>query len=136
MHIILSSFKFSDGSGQMSHKNILLVDDEIDICEVIAFQLEDAGFKVKYTTKTVEALEIMKGEDVDLILSDLRMADGGGMLLLENKQHAKNANMKILIMSGYAEGMGEEAQKKGAYRILNKPISIENLKIAIAEALD
>ena len=63
---------------------ILIVDDEIDLRDSIAFDYKRKGFNVLVASSGNEAFEIVKKNKVNVVLSDVRMPDGDGIELLYN----------------------------------------------------
>src|SRR6478736_4081441 len=86
-----------------TQKTILVVDDEVDLCEILQFDLEDAGFKVFIAFRASDALAILQKHKVDLIVSDIRMPGGDGVYLLGEvrKQHFENP--PVIFVSGFAD---------------------------------
>lgn len=114
---------------------ILIIDDEPDICEVLSFQLEDAGFEVDFSVTTVDGINKLSSSHYDVVISDLRMSDGGGLLVLSKISEFNNQNIKVIIMSGNTEEFKDETLKKGAHCILSKPIGVDILKSKINELI-
>ena len=63
--------------------NILVVDDEEDICEILQYNLEKAGFKVKTVLSSEEALSVISSEKFDLLLLDIMMGGISGLKLAQ-----------------------------------------------------
>ena len=108
---------------------ILIVDDEVEILELFKEILEEEGYKV-YTAENAQvALDILRKEDFDLILSDMRMPQLSGEDFLEIVRKI-NDYTTFIIMTAY--GTIENAvscTKKGAYEYLTKPIDFSSPKI-------
>jgi DNA-binding NtrC family response regulator len=88
-------------------KNILVVDDEMRIRDIYKKLLADEGFRVFDAPNASEANELIKKEDIDLALLDLRMAEVNGGTLYEVIQmfHKK---LKVIVTSVY----GLDKQKR------------------------
>ena len=67
----------------MSNKTLLIVDDEADIRDLLRVEFEMEGMRVLQAANGREALRTIEREPVDLILSDLRMPGGSGLLMLD-----------------------------------------------------
>jgi DNA-binding response OmpR family regulator len=115
---------------------LLIIDDEPDICEVVSLQLEDEGFYVESATTTVEGIEKLKTKSFDIVISDLRMSDGGALRVIENKDYFMNPEVPIVIMSGNTHDYKHELQNSGACCILEKPISLVELIERIRRILE
>lgn len=114
---------------------ILLVDDEPDILEIFAIELEYAGYNIEPANNGAEALEKFKAGGIAAILSDIRMAGGDGIELLEQIRSISPANPPMLFMTGFADINQQEALDKGAAGFFHKPIDgntlVEGLKHAL-----
>lgn len=78
--------------------NILVVDDEPLICEIIKVYLENLG-SVKSAPSAIEALEVLKNEEFNLIISDFYMPEMTGLELVQKLRHENN-QVPVLLMSG------------------------------------
>ena len=63
-------------------KKILLVDDEVELCDLMAFQLRDEGYEVTQAYGMNEATELFTQADPDVVLSDMQMPGGSGLDLV------------------------------------------------------
>src|SRR5690348_9268687 len=103
--------------GHMKNKDgkftILVVDDEKELRELIAESLSLRGYSVLLASGGIEALEIAKKESVDVIVSDVRMPKGDGIMLLRELKKCQ-VPAPIIMMSGFADITGEDAIKLGA----------------------
>lgn len=114
---------------------ILLVDDEPDILEIFAIELEYAGYNIEPASNGTEAIEKFKAGGIAAILSDIRMAGGDGIELLERVREISPASPPLLFMTGFADINQQEALDKGAAGFFHKPIDgttlVEGLKHAL-----
>ncbi len=106
---------------------VLIVDDEIDICEMMAFSFESQGFETLTAGDAAQALELVKSADPDLVISDIRMPRGGGMKLLEDIKALNKARPKVFLITGYSDRSRDEAIALGAEDVLPKPIKLQAL---------
>jgi DNA-binding NtrC family response regulator len=121
----------------VSHPSILVVDDEpnslFGICQV----LTDEGFHTISAKNGIEALEKLKTNSVNLIITDEKMSDlGGTELLLEVKK--THQNIPVILITAYGSvSMAVEALKNGAFYFFEKPIfdKLERFFIIIRQAL-
>ena len=114
---------------------VLVVDDEPTLCDIIVFDLEDAGYKTLVAHGGYEALEIIKSQRVDAIISDIRMQLGTGIELLEGVKRLMSESPVVLLMSGFSDLTLEDAYDKGAEVVLSKPVKPEQLLTALESAL-
>jgi DNA-binding NtrC family response regulator len=76
---------------------ILIVDDDRNLCKILKALLEKSGFSVLVTHDVDSALPIIKEQDLDLIITDLKMPGKSGMDLLSLSKAEKPATPVILI---------------------------------------
>ena len=116
-------------------KIILVVDDELGYRDMLQMDLAAQGFKVITAGGGVEALDILKEEKVDLLLTDMKMPqmDGLDTVIAAKKHHP---GIPIVLMTGYAvEDRVERALRLKATTCLKKPFDIEELAKIIHDAL-
>jgi len=112
-------------------KTILVVDDELGYRQMIHMDLTGQGFNVLMASGGFEALEILKKETVDLVLTDMKMPkmDGLDVVVAVKKNHP---GIPIVLMTGYAvEDRVEKALSLKAAICLKKPFALEDLTAAI-----
>jgi CheY-like chemotaxis protein len=119
-------------------ETILLVEDEHAVRSVASRILLNQGYFVLAACSAEEALTIAErvSGDIDLVLSDVVMPDMGGPQLIK-RLLAKWPGMKVLFMSGYAEG--DKLQVGAEYpgpSFLQKPFSAESLILTVRGVLD
>lgn len=112
---------------ELNGKTILVVDDEADLREIVASELEFMGALVTQAENVSEAKQVLKSKRMDLIISDIRMPGGTGIDLL---RFIKEQNIKIpptILITGFADITIEDALNSGAEALLNKPFKLEEL---------
>jgi CheY-like chemotaxis protein len=112
-------------------KTILVVDDEVDLCEILQFDLEDSGYSVFTAYRAAEALEILQKQSIDLIVSDIRMPGGDGVYLLNEVRGKHFEKPPVIFVSGFADVTVAEAFHKGVVAFIAKPLSFETLLDAV-----
>ena len=117
---------------------ILVVDDEQDICNMVAEILKDEGYKVITAYGYNSALDIIKNENINLILTDIWMDNNtvAGLELLESS--IKNNHLTpVIMMSGHGNiETAMKAAKSGAFDFIEKPFKSERLILLIEKALE
>ena len=85
-------------------KNILIVDDEVDILDIIGPFLTQEGFKVLTATGGKKAIDILKkrGKKIDLVILDKMMPDMDGLDVLKEMRRM-GVKAKVVILSGSLE---------------------------------
>jgi CheY-like chemotaxis protein len=119
-------------------ETILLVEDEDAVRSVASRVLLNQGYTVIQARNGEEALQLLDelGDTVDLILTDVVMPDMGG-LALAGELRARWPDLKLLYMSGYAEGDKlEPGMQESPTFFLPKPFSAEDLVLKVREALE
>jgi DNA-binding NtrC family response regulator len=101
-------------------KKILLVDDEQDFSQLMMFWLESKGYSVIIAMDGEAAVEVLKKEKVDIVLTDLRMPKMDGVDLIK-KIRESDKNMPIIVISAYVDDpKATEAIKYGISGIFCK----------------
>jgi len=113
--------------------NILIVDDEEEICISLSRLLQARGYKCRYCTASTDVLEELEHNLTDLILMDIRMPAMSGIDLLKilRKTHP---SLPIAIISGHASiGEAVEAMRYGVLDVFTKPLKMPLLLKEIAK---
>lgn len=111
------------------NERILLVDDEPEIREILADLLEDEGYNVLQAEDGEEAFNLFMSQDIDLVITDVRMPNKNGIELLKDiKQSGKDVD--VIILTGQSDELTAiDCLRAGAYDYLLKPI--EELDIMV-----
>ena len=116
--------------------HILVVDDEASMCELLDFMLEREGYAVSTAGSGKEAVAMIEKREIDLLLSDIRLGDMTGIDVLRAAK-AKNPGTVVIMISAYASAeTAVQAMNDGAYDYLPKPFDNNELKQAVARALE
>ncbi|MEX0884956.1 MAG: response regulator [Phycisphaeraceae bacterium] len=113
---------------------ILLIDDHADTLTLQAMLLRRRGYEV-HTAGSVEAARTVAGaQRLDLVISDIRLPDGSGLVLLEELR--QRFKLPTIAITGLAEqDAGPEAAAAGIDRVLVKPIAPDQLIEAVERLL-
>ena len=114
------------------NKKLLLVEDDIDISESLSEILASMHFDVRIAQNGLEGFEILKGEDFDIVLSDIHMPKMDGFDFIKNSLVLK-PNLKFLFMTGFASYTTEQLNSLNPRAILRKPFSTADLQKALAD---
>lgn len=121
------------------NETILLVEDEAALRLITSRALAMFNYQVLTATNGREALELwdQHRDEIDLVLTDLRMPQGlSGLELAENLSNSK-PSLKIIIMSGYSLEIAQLSQAGSEnYRFLAKPFDLKTLSETIRHCLD
>ncbi len=109
------------------NKTILIVDDDLSILEVLEARLGTAGFAIIKASSGQEALEILRKQKVDLLVSDIKMPEMSG-LQLQSKASAMLPKLPIILLTAYGTiPDAVDAVKGGALDYLTKPFDGKEL---------
>lgn len=111
----------------MNSKKLLIVDDEQGIRESLKEYLEFEGYEANVASCGEDALLLVRDNDFDLIISDIRMPKGDGKFLVQNLKQYKPNCPPLIFMSGFSDLTVEEAYNLGARGIISKPFSPQEL---------
>ena len=106
---------------------LLLVDDEADLCQVLSWDFEDVGIQVTTAYGGNEAIDLLKGNQFDVVLSDIKMPNGDGVELLEYI-HKNRVEIKgVFLMTGYSDYPVKDLMEMGLNKLFKKPIEVDEL---------
>ncbi|NIA05806.1 MAG: response regulator [Proteobacteria bacterium] len=115
---------------------VLVVDDEPNYLIVLSELLRDAGFEVFTAQNGKEALPIVRGADLDVLISDIKMPGMDGIELLENVKNL-NRELPVILITAYAEvKKAVDAMRLGAFNYLAKPFPNEALLASVDKAIE
>ena len=115
--------------------HILVAEDNREHREALARIFGRCGYRVTTAGDGAEALGVLAGADVDLVVTDLRMPRLGGMALLRELREI-HPEVPVIIVTAYGDDVSAlEAVEWGAVAFLQKPIRREQILAAAARAL-
>ena len=113
-------------------KTLLVVDDEVDLRDIVASELEFMGAKVIQAENISVAQKVLSENKIDLVVSDIRMPGGTGIDLLDAMKARDVNSPPIILITGFADITVEDAFNKGAEALMNKPFRLDDLiKMAV-----
>jgi CheY-like chemotaxis protein len=115
--------------------SIMVVDDEVDLVDILAEELQDFGYTVYSANGGGEAIEKLQKTNVDLVITDIKMPAGTGLDLLSSSKELDPSVPIFLMMTGYSDYDEQQLIEKGATKLLSKPIDFKNLALVIKEQL-
>jgi DNA-binding NtrC family response regulator len=115
---------------------ILAVDDDSTSLRVLSGHLTHFGFDVTAATGGLQALEYIEQHEFDLVISDLRMPDIDGIMLLEEIRRRELQIPFIVVTACGSIESAVAATRKGACDYLEKPFNPEILQLTVQRALD
>ncbi len=115
--------------------NILIVDDDQDICDYMKTMLETAGYSVSTLSDPTEATDLIRAEEFHLLIIDLMMPKMDGIELIQRIRKI-DSDIAIIVFTGYASvETAVEALKLDVSDYVRKPFDIEEFRDKIAEIL-
>jgi len=115
---------------------IMVVDDEEGVRDVLSRYLSRAGYQYITASDGIEALVLLKDEDIALILSDITMPGMDGLQLLDQVKLLDPDMPMIMITALRDIEMAIQAMKRGAQDYIPKPFNFDAVSISIARALE
>jgi two-component system, NtrC family, nitrogen regulation response regulator NtrX len=117
-------------------KSVLVIDDEIQICESIKMILEYEGYDVEFTTSANKGLEVFSSKDFAAVFLDIQMPEMNGFEVLKKiKEQKQSASVIIISAHGSVEN-AIKATRLGAFDFLEKPIDRDKLLISVRNATE
>ena len=114
---------------------ILVVDDDIGICESLSETLRSDGYEVITAVDGKSALEILKRDSIDLAMIDVRLPRIDGMALLDWILENHVPVQVVMISAHGTVGLAVEATRKGAFDFLEKPLQMDRVAVTVRNAL-
>ena len=115
---------------------ILVVDDELSMREFLSILLRKLGHEVICVDCGERAVEMVEEADLDIVLTDLKMAGLSGLDVLRCYQDNAPGTQVIMMTAFATAETAIEAMKLGAYDYLTKPFKVEAVKVVIEKALE
>ena len=126
-------------------KRILILDDEVSLCEVLKARLEMFGLAVTVCNNSQDGWKKIQTDPPDLILLDIRMPEEDGFTFLRKLRSFRDAenanredkvrNLPVIVVTGTGEGMKGLFEQERISAFVTKPIDTAILKKLIEETL-
>jgi len=120
----------------MAEGRILVVDDERNMTEVLEIFLRNEGYSVQVADSGQEALEAMREDIFDLVITDMKMPGMSGIDLLKKIKQSNPETMVVIITAYGSTESAVQAMKSGAYDYILKPFSMEDIRLVVKNALE
>ncbi|MDR6762966.1 two-component system response regulator HydG [Flavobacterium sp. 2755] len=114
---------------------ILVIEDDISFCKLLEKFLVKNQYEVSIAFSASEARSAIKNESFDLILTDLRLPDSDGILLMSEIKNS-HPEIPVILMTGYSDvNTAVKAIKNGAADYISKPFNPDEVLLVITNAL-
>jgi DNA-binding NtrC family response regulator len=117
-------------------EKILIIDDEKSILDLLSVVFKKEGFTVLTSLSAVKAMELIDKEDLDLVLTDIKLPQMSGLDILKYVKEHKPEVPVIMITAYGTIKQAVQAFKQGALDYVVKPFDIDELKIVVAQGLE
>jgi len=119
----------------MQKPNILVVDDEKDICMALRILLTKEGYNVKEAYNGEQAIENIRQENFDIVLTDIKMEKMDGFEVLKESQKISPETSVIMMTAFASVGSAVEAMRSGATDYITKPFINDEIRLTIKRIL-
>ncbi|KER10530.1 MAG: hypothetical protein HY22_04850 [[Candidatus Thermochlorobacteriaceae] bacterium GBChlB] len=116
---------------------LLIVDDEKNTRDALRDGLQKPEERILFTAENArDALKVLNEEDIDVVITDLKIPDSDGVKLLRDiKKH--DSTIVVIVMTAYATvDTAVEAMKLGAYDYIQKPFRMQDIRRLVSRALE
>ncbi len=115
---------------------VAIVDDDQNILQFLCGLLEEYGIMARAFNDSLKALDCFKSETFDLVITDFRMPKVSGLQLL-SAIHEKNADLPVIIMTGYADmNVAVKVVEQHAFELILKPFQAQPFMNAVRRGLE
>jgi len=117
-------------------ESILIVDDDINLCNFLSDELNEAGYETKYLTDGENVAEFLKDNKTDLILLDLNMPGKNGFNVQKEINIHPGIKPKVIILTAHSDVKSAiESARLGASDFLCKPYNFSELLASIRKVI-
>lgn len=118
------------------NEHVLVLDDEPSILEILGQYLLDEGYQCDVTTSPLQALEWMKSESFELLITDLKMPEmQGNEVLRRAKEH--DPDLAVIVVTALLETTNAiESLRAGADDYLLKPFNLNEISFSVSRVLE
>ncbi|OQA57688.1 MAG: Transcriptional regulatory protein ZraR [Candidatus Omnitrophica bacterium ADurb.Bin277] len=117
-------------------KKLLLVDDEVEICEFLRSFFEDRDYNVATAHSGVQALDQVEKFGPNVVLLDIQMPEMDGLTALRKIKEKYPKTKVIMVTAVETQDRIEDAMRAGADNYITKPLSLEYLEKDVQEKIE
>jgi two-component system response regulator PilR (NtrC family) len=123
-------------AGKRVETRLLVVDDEQSMRDMLRIVLKRDGYNVQVAENGRDAIELLRKEPFDLLLSDIQMPGASGVDVLRAAKDI-NRDMVVFMMTAFAStDTAVEAMRLGAVDYLTKPFNVDELRLKVRHQLE
>lgn len=113
---------------------VLVLDDEPIVCKRLKPALEKAGYEVESFTKSAEAMQRIKEQEFDIVITDLKMEGLDGMdFLTEVKK--RSPGTEVIVITGFATmETARKSYQQGVFDFVSKPFKLGEIQEVVRKA--
>lgn len=119
----------------MTHPHILVVDDEHIILDVLERALSDAGFQISRADASDAALGIFEHEDIDLLMTDIKMPGPVDGVALAGLMRRRKPRMPVIFLSGNLDGLANSDRVEPPSAFLIKPVILDDVMTIVGQLI-
>ncbi len=120
----------------MTAARVLVVDDERSMRDLLNITLRQAGYDVTLAEGGEGAVDAMKSDVFDLVITDLRMRKLDGLGVLRAAKELSPDTVVVVVTAFASTETAVEAMKLGAYDYITKPFKLDEMRLTIEKALE
>ena len=126
-----------EASVAVASAKVLIIEDDPDIARLLGLRLRNDGYRTALAADAVTALTVARKEEPDVIVLDLGLPGGDGMLVIERlKSVSALAHVPVIVVSARdPASSGPLVLEAGATAFVAKPIEMDRFLLAVRSAL-
>ncbi|MDA7517360.1 sigma-54 dependent transcriptional regulator [Akkermansiaceae bacterium] len=113
---------------------LLIVDDEKATRDALRMALEES-FDCYLAADLTQAKQVLKGEEIDLLLTDLRLGGDSGMEVLDAALELKSPPVSVMMTAYGSVDTAVEAMRRGAWHFVTKPLNLDEVELLLKRAV-
>jgi DNA-binding NtrC family response regulator len=120
----------------MHKRSILVVDDERDICKALSIILSKEGYSVAEAHSGEQALDLIRQQTFDLVMTDIKMERMDGFEVLRQAQQISPGTTVVMMTAFASVGSAVEAMRAGAADYITKPFINDEIRLTIKRLME
>jgi len=117
-------------------KNLLIIDDELQIRRIIRIQLHKKDYTIHEADNKDIAFKILEDVPIDVIICDIKMKDSNGFVILKEIK-IKYPDIPVIMLTGFIDKkISDKARNMGCFDFMTKPVRREKLLQTIEKAIE